>query len=105
MDMPRPKPVRTTWAPSVCATLATENAMEASVRTPVTSRRLPSSRGTRRPSGVPDGGALGLQQLHRVAEGLQALRLLVLDAHAQLLLAGEGELDEVQRVQVEVLEG
>ena len=40
----RPKPVSTTVAPSSWATFATDHAIEASVMTPVTSSRLPSSR-------------------------------------------------------------
>src|SRR3954471_8974639 len=43
IDSPRPKPVRTTDAPCSCASLATAKAIDASVRTPVISRRLPST--------------------------------------------------------------
>ena len=43
-DSPRPAPVRMTSAPSCWASLATPKAMEASVRTPVITMRLPSSR-------------------------------------------------------------
>src|SRR3954464_1830704 len=41
----RPKPVSTTSAPSRCAPAATAKAIERSVRTPVTTRRRPASRG------------------------------------------------------------
>ncbi len=41
--MVRPNEVSTTCAPSSCASLATWNAMEESISTPVTSSRLPSS--------------------------------------------------------------
>src|SRR4051812_5604051 len=43
IDSPRPKPVRTTDAPCSCASLATAKAIDASVSTPVISRRLPST--------------------------------------------------------------
>src|SRR3954468_8407695 len=42
-DRPRPAPVSTSSAPSACAFSATENAIDASVRTPVTRIFLPSS--------------------------------------------------------------
>ena len=43
MRIVRPKEVRTTSAPCSWASLATWNAMEESIRTPVTSSFLPSS--------------------------------------------------------------
>src|SRR3954463_8909412 len=43
IDSPRPKPVRTKDAPCSCASRATAKAIDASVSTPVISRRLPST--------------------------------------------------------------
>src|SRR4051794_12447811 len=48
----RPKPVSTTFAPSCCAILAAWKASEASVMTPVISRRLPSSSPGTSPPGL-----------------------------------------------------
>src|SRR5205823_5518779 len=45
-----------------------------------------------------------LDVLHRVADGLDLLRLLVRDLHPELLLEAHDQLDQVERVRVEILD-